>query len=89
MLGFNIKNQLSKKLTLSYGKLLEKAPHYLQDYLKLHKYDVFGVYEIFNFGNKNYAWIVAYFDKEDTAKLVHQVFYTKDKTIKEGEIING
>jgi hypothetical protein len=86
MFSLNLGNQLSQRLELTEGRLLEKCPKYLQDYLNKNKYDVFGVYEVLNFGNQNYAYVVAYFEKN---KLIHQAFFTQDKIIKKGEIING
>jgi hypothetical protein len=86
MFNLNLSNQIQKQLTLSEGKLLDKCPKYLQDYLNEKKFNVFGVYEVLNFGNQNYAYVVAHFEEN---QLIHQTFFTQGKTVTKGGTING
>ena len=83
-LGNQIKKKLQNKIEVSKGKLLSNTPLALQRYLL--PYNVIGVYEIMNFGNKHYGYCVVYLQEE---KTIHQMFYLMDRDVEKGEIIDG
>lgn len=82
-LGNQIKKRLQSKIEVSKGKLLSNTPLPLQRYLS--SYNVIGVYEIMNFGNRHYGYCVVYLQEE---KTTHQMFYLLDRDVEKGEIID-